>query len=132
MASMWSVRWVSTRQVRPAATACVDVGADLGGALLVLDERGEHVLDVRGVVVVDLGDVWCTTSSRRTSSAPSTAAGLISWRVGPHWNPIRASSRSRRYGVAVSPSQRRVRARCTQAWNDTAGMWWHSSTTTSP
>ena len=69
-------------------------------------------------------------SSRRTSSVPSTAAGLISWRVGPHWK------RDEGFEL-VAPVGRRGEAEpaagaggcACRSENDTAGRWWHSSTT---
>ena len=39
---------------------------------------------------------------------------------------------SRRYGVAVSPSQRRAGICRTASSNAAAGTWWHSSATISP
>ncbi len=129
---MWSVRCVRTRQVRPLATAewtspqiCA-VRRSSATSAVNTDWMSARSSSLTSVVV------WWTTSSRRTSSAPATVPGLISWRIGPQWNPMIASSLSRRYGVAVRPSHRRVRARSTHAANETAGRWWHSSTTTSP
>ena len=108
IASMWSVRCVSTRQVRPLSTA--RCGRRRRSARYVGRRRRARLntawmwaasSSLTSVVV------WWTTSSRRTSSAPAIAPGLISWRVGPQWNPMIASSLSRRYGVAVRPSHRR-------------------------
>ena len=66
------------------------------------------------------------------SAAAAVSASAISWRTGPHCMVMIASSPSRRYGVAVSPSHRRQRASRTAISNDRAGRWWHSSTITRP
>jgi hypothetical protein len=75
--------------------------------------------------------VSCTTSSRCIDAA-GVEETAISWRIGPSCMVRMPSRPSRRYGVAVRPSHRLTVAWRTQASNETAGTWWHSSTTTRP
>ena len=132
MVSMCSVRWVSTRQVRPAVTAVVHVGADLGGALLVVDERAEHVLDVGGVVVVDLGrrvvhdQLASDECGAFDGSGFDLVAGGAALKSDQRFKPVSTVGGGGQAEPAACASAR------TQAWNETAGMWWHSSTTTTP
>jgi hypothetical protein len=110
----------------------VDVGADLLGALFVPDERGEDGLDVSGVVLADLG------AGLVHDEFPADEFGA--W-DGPGFDLVA-------YRAALEPDDRfelvaAVRGcgesepsaapgRSTQAANETAGRWGHSSTTTSP
>jgi len=85
IASMWSVRCVSTRQVRP-----LDVAACTSAQICAVRRSSATSAantDWMWTASSSLTSVpvWCTTSSRRTSSAPATVLDLISWRVGPQW-----------------------------------------------
>ena len=89
----------------------VDVNADLTGPLHIGHERSKHRLDVCRLALAHLGAGLVDYQLAPDQLGAGDSARLDLWRVGPQWNPMIASSLSRRYGVAVRPRHRRVRAR---------------------
>ncbi|MGI8807335.1 MAG: hypothetical protein ACR2KK_05770 [Acidimicrobiales bacterium] len=68
----------------PVGHGGVDVGADLRVAAFVLDESGEHGLDVGGVVLVDLGpdfsvEVFSHRIAHTSARAPNSEASSASF-----------------------------------------------------
>ena len=150
-----AVHWVSTRQCRPRARASQHVCGDLGSTCGRRRPRGpgrsrpsrpERMgrrrrcsrtwWGVRG------GRRWRGCSCGLVGQVellvrrPALVAGWRGWvmvcRTGPTCRAIRSSSLSRRYGVAVRPSQRRAGICLTACSNAAAGTWWHSSAMTRP
>ena len=75
---------------------------------------------------------WGGRTARGGAGGPGALEGpgvrwVEVWRTGPSWRPMRSSSRSRRYGVAVSPTSSEPGCADRDS-NAAAGTWWHSST----
>lgn len=92
-------------------------------------QRVDHVVDDLGEAGV-VGDEIAVDG--RPLSPREEVVWAMVWRTGPSCSVIKSSSLSRRYGVAVSPSQRRAGICLTACSNAATGMGGHSFTTTSP
>ena len=95
MAAMWSVRWVSTRQVRPFVTASWTSEQIWSVRCWSVDEGTEHRLDRSSLVVSHLC-IGVVDDQLAPSSAAVESLPVISYRVGPHWRAMMPSSPSRR------------------------------------
>lgn len=138
-------RYLPPRATQGAVKRRGDVGDDLASALVAGDQvlvdnghpagRGRAgVIAVGGRVDVEHGrgpSPGALPGSMCMLSAACGGAAMVC-RTGPTCMPIRSSSLSLRYGVAVSPSHRRARICLTASSNAAAGTWWHSSATISP
>ncbi len=120
MASMWSVRWVRTKQVLPVCHRPVDVRADLVRPALILHQGGEHGLD-RRVLAGDHGmhlvDDQLPPHERRAGGPRrrDLMASRAPLESDDGLEPVPS------VGVAVKPSHRRESAWRTHVSKETAG-----------